>query len=273
MTMEFSELESICRRIRGHLVEMSHRAKVPHLGSSLSCVEILVSAYWGGLNLSPDRVHDVIRDRFILSKGHAATTLYAVLGLRGFFPVEWLDDFAKNGGRLPEHPSPNCVPGVEVATGSLGHGLSLGLGMALAARILGQKFRVLVLLSDGECNEGTVWEAALLAASQNVGSIAVIIDYNKWQATGRSNEVMALQPLKEKWEAFGWYACEIDGHDLEALGHVMENVPDASGKPVAVIAHTIKGKGISFMEDDNNWHYRVPSVAELVLARKELQLE
>src|SRR5205085_8202541 len=201
---------------------------------------------------------------------HAAPTLYATLAYRGFFPAELLDTFTKDGGRLAEHPGPHCVPGVEAATGSLGHGLSLGLGVALAARLQGRSHRVFVCLSDGECNEGSVWEAAMFAAAQGLDNVAVIIDYNKWQATGRSNEIMALSPLREKWESFGWSASEVDGHDFGALVRALTNVPDSSGKPVAIIAHTVKGKGISFMEDDNNWHYRSPNESELSQARMEL---
>ncbi|MCF7762483.1 MAG: transketolase [Verrucomicrobia bacterium] len=261
----------MCRAIRTRLVEMSHQAGVPHLGSSLSCVEILAAAYWGGLNLDPSCPDDPDRDRFILSKGHAASTLYAALALRGFFPLSLLDDFAKAGSRFPEHPSPHCLPGVEVATGSLGHGLSLALGMALAGRIQARKFRSFAVLSDGECNEGTVWEAALFAGGQKLDRVGVIIDYNKWQATGRSNEVMALEPMREKWNSFGWSTYEIDGHDLKALGSTIRAVPDGTGKPVAVVAHTVKGKGVSFMEDDNNWHYRVPSASELAEAKREIE--
>jgi transketolase len=272
MSTDIAALKGKARDIRGRLVEMSHRAEVPHLGSSLSCVDILATAYWRVLNIRPDHPDDPERDRLILSKGHAATTLYAALASRGFFPSEWLDDFAKPGGRLPEHPSPGCVPGVEAATGSLGHGLSLGLGMALAGRILGHKFRVFVVMSDGECNEGTVWEAALFAPAHKLDRVAAIIDYNKWQATGRTDEVMALSPLKEKWESFGWSTYEVDGHDLFALSERMSNLPDGSGKPVAIIAHTVKGKGVSFMEDDNNWHYRTPNADELLKSRKELGL-
>jgi transketolase len=272
MSFDLAVMPRVAREIRGKLVEMSHRAEVPHLGSSLSCVDILVAAYWGTLNIRPGRADDPQRDRLILSKGHAATTLYAALAARGIFPAEWLEDFAKPGARLAEHPSPNCAPGVEAATGSLGHGLSLGLGMALAGRILGQQFRVFVVMSDGECNEGTVWEAALFGPAQNLDRVAAIIDYNKWQATGRSDEVMGLKPLKAKWESFGWSTHEVDGHDLTALTGLIANVPNGTGKPVAIIAHTVKGKGISFMEDDNNWHYRIPSADELTKARKELGL-
>ena len=272
MSRELDQLELIARQIRGRLVEMSHRAGVPHLGSSLSCVDILVAAYWRALKLDPLKPTDPERDRFILSKGHAATTLYAALAFRGFFSVDLLDEFAQAGGCLPEHPSMGSVPGVEVATGSLGHGLSLGVGMALAGRIQGRRYRVCVVMSDGECNEGSVWEAALLAPVQKLDGLAVIVDYNKWQATGRSEEVMALHPLRQKWEAFGWSAYEVDGHDLEALVDILARIPDGTGQPIAIIAHTVKGKGISFMEDDNNWHFRIPNTDEVARANRELGL-
>ncbi len=270
--MNPQELTTLARRIRGKLVEMSHRSGAPHLASALSCVDILVAAYWEVLALDPARPDDPARDRLLLSKGHAATALYATLAHRGFFPLATLDDFAEPGHCLPEHPGAACAPGVEVASGSLGHGLSLGLGMALAGRVTGHDYRVYVLLSDGECNEGSTWEAALLAPAQRVDTLVAIVDYNKWQATGRSNEVMALAPLRDKWESFGWSACEVDGHDIAALTEVLRNVPDGSGRPVAVIAHTVKGRGVSFMEDDNNWHYRIPDAAELARARTELGL-
>lgn len=267
---DVAELDAISRRIRAKLVEMSHKARTPHLGSSLSCVDIIVAAYWGALSIDPHQPDAPDRDRFILSKGHAAPTLYAALAYRGFFPADLLDTYTEDGGHLAEHPGPHCVPGVEAATGSLGHGLSLGLGIALAARLQGRSHCVYVCMSDGECNEGSVWEAAMFAAAQALDNVAVIIDYNKWQATGRSNEIMALSPLREKWESFGWSASEVDGHDLSALVRALTNVPDRSGKPVAIIAHTIKGKGISFMEDDNNWHYRSPNESELSQAKMEL---
>lgn len=272
MSRELGQLVGISRQIRGRLVEMSHRTGVPHLGSSLSCVDILVAAYWGVLTIDPQRPDAPERDRFILSKGHAATTLYATLAHRGFFPLELLDSFTHAGGSLPEHPSIRCVPGVEATTGSLGHGLSLGVGMALAGRIQRQYYRVFVVVSDGECNEGTVWEAALLAPIHSLDRLAVIIDYNKWQATDRSEEVMALRPLHQKWEAFGWSTYEVDGHDLEKLVNLMRKVPDGTTRPVAIVAHTVKGKGISFMEDDNNWHYRIPNPEELAKAKQELGL-
>ena len=267
-----ADLERIARQLRFRLVQMSHAAGTPHLGSALSCVDILVAAYWKVLRIDPAHPRDPLRDRFILSKGHAASALYATLAARHFFPAAWLDTFAQHHSRLAEQPAPGCAPGVELATGSLGHGLPVGLGMALAGRILKQNYRVLVVMSDGECNEGSVWEAALFAPGQRLENVAVVVDYNKWQATGRSNEVMALPSLRDKFAAFGWSAREVDGHDISALAAALEKIPDGSGKPVAVVAHTIKGKGVSFMEDDNNWHYRAPTADEVVKAREELGL-
>jgi transketolase len=265
-------LRAIANRVRGHVVEMSHTGKAPHLGSSLSCVDVLVAAYWTALRIDPQEPLAPHRDRFLLSKGHAATALYATLACRGFYDESLLASFNCDGGVLPEHPGLQCVPGVEAATGSLGHGLSLALGMALAGRITGASYRCYALLSDGECEEGSVWEAALFAAAQRLDHVIAIVDYNKWQATGRSNEIMALAPLAEKWRAFGWTAHEVDGHDLAALVPLLRNVPDGSGRPIAVIAHTVKGKGVSFMEDDNNWHYRIPTADEVRAARQELGL-
>jgi transketolase len=268
------ELERLARRLRGLLVEMSHRGGAPHLASGLSCAEILVAAYFEVLSLDPRRPDDPARDRFILSKGHAAAALYAALALRGFFPPEWLERYARAGAELPEQPAPGCAPGVELATGSLGHGLPVGLGMALAARLQGRPSRVFVLLGDGECNEGSVWEAALLAPARRLANLAAIVDWNRWQATARSEEVMALSPLRAKWEAFGWEAVEVDGHDAPAVARELSRVPRgaAPGRPLALIARTVKGRGVSFMEDDNNWHYRIPSAAELAAARAELGL-
>jgi len=270
VTASRDELQSIARRVRRQVLRLSHRAGTPHLGSSLSCVDLVVAMYWGGWNLDPSALSAPSGDRFILSKGHAATTLYAALALRGYFPPDWLDRYAKPGSCLGEHPSPD-VPGIDVATGSLGHGLPVGVGMALANRIQGRTGRVGVLMSDGECNEGTVWEAALWAPAQRLDRLVVLIDYNQWQATGRSNEVTALAPLAAKWQSFGWNAHEVDGHDLHQLADLLASVPDGSGQPTAVIAHTVKGKGVSFMEDDNNWHYRIPSDEELRRALAELE--
>ena len=198
------DLDFVARAIRFKLVQISHAAGTAHLGGALSCVDILVAAYWKILRIDPAKPDDPLRDRFILSKGHAATALYTTLAARGYFPLQWLDTIAQHGSPLAEQPAPRCAPGVELATGSLGHGLPTGLGMALAARIQRQDYRVFVLMSDGECNEGTVWEAALFAPAHKLDQLVVIVDYNKWQATGRSNEIMALPSLREKFAAFGW---------------------------------------------------------------------
>jgi transketolase len=270
--LNIQKLDKIAREIRGMLVEMSHRTGGAHLGSALSCVDILVAIYWNVLSIDPQSPDDPLRDRFILSKGHAASALYTTLAKRGFFPLDLLKTYAQHGSCLAEHPGPQCAPGVEVATGSLGHGLSIGLGMALAGRIQEQSYKVYVLMSDGECNEGSVWEAAMFAPIHRINNVIAVIDFNKWQATGRSCEVMAIEPLKQKWEAFGWSTHELDGHDLQELLTTLKNIPDNSSRPSVVIAHTVKGKGISFMEDDNNWHYRIPTAEEVLKAKKELGL-
>ena len=272
--MSLSELleerRQLARKLRSSVIELSHRAQTPHLGSSLSCIDIIATLYSGILNISPANAADPDRDRFILSKGHAATALYSCLCFKGFFDSIHLDQYAQPGAVLAEQPSPGCQPGVEAATGSLGHGLSLAIGMAMAAKIQQQQYKVYALLSDGECNEGSVWEAAMFAPMHKLENLVVVVDFNKWQATGRSEEVLSLSPLKDKWTAFGWSAYEVDGHDLEDLDRLLTRVPDGSGKPIAIIAHTVKGKGVSFMEDDNNWHYRIPNKEEVERAKVEL---
>lgn len=264
------DLKEAARRARSRLVEISHKNHVAHLASSLSCVDILMAAYGGGLRLSPREASSCGRDRFLLSKGHAAAALYAVLAEFAFFPEDELARVGAPGSPLGEHPTRDCARGIEISAGSLGHGLSMGAGLALGLALQKSAARVMVLMSDGECNEGAVWEAAMFAAARGLGRLSAVVDFNKWQATGRSCEVLALQPLCEKWRAFGWDVREVDGHDLDALQAAMSGIPASSGKPVAIIANTVKGKGVSFMEDDNNWHYRIPSADELRLAKLEL---
>ena len=245
----------MARRIRGQVVSMSHRAGTPHLGSSLSCVDILVALYWGALALDPRRVDDPRRDRVILSKGHAAPALYAALAFRGFFDPEILESYNRPGSKLEEHPGAGGVPGVEVATGSLGHGLSLGLGMALAGRLERRPYRVYVVLSDGECNEGSVWEAAMFAPQHRLDNLVAIIDFNKMQCMGRTSDIIDMEPFSAKWEAFGWAVREVDGHNLSEMKDAFSSVPIQSNKPTMFIAHTTLGKGVSFMEDRLAWHY------------------
>ncbi len=269
--MQESVLRKIAQEVRLKIIQMSQSGHAAHLASSLSCTDLIVAAYFGFLRLAPQNPRDPQRDRFILSKGHAISTLYAVLAKKGFFPWDLLDTFNNDGGSLPEHPTPHCIAGVEAATGSLGHGLSLGIGQALAAKIQNHPYRVMVLMSDGECNEGSVWEAALFAPVHKLGNLIAVIDFNKWQATGRSEKIMQLTPLKEKWAAFGWNAHEIDGHSYSEILSVFSQLSE--DKPTAIIAHTVKGKGVSFMEDDNNWHYRIPNDEEISRAKVELGLE
>ena len=270
--MNPDDLKAVSQSLRREIVRTSHAAEIPHLGSCLSCVDLLVYLYWDILDIDAARPDAPDRDRFVLSKGHAAPALFQVLAERGFYPKERLATFGLNGSVFHEHPpAPAYLKGVEAATGSLGHGMPMALGMALAARMSGIPYRCYALISDGECNEGTIWEAAMLAAAHEVDNLCVIVDFNGWQATGRSREVMRLDPMKEKWEAFGWHVVTIDGHDFTAMAEAFEACAATRGKPSVVIAETVKGKGVSFMEDDNNWHYRIPDEDELRLALAELQ--
>lgn len=266
------ELEQIARKIRFRTIRNSYLTGTPHLGSCLSCTDLLVWLYWNILELESHNPQCPTRDRFILSKGHAAPVLFQVLAERGFYPMMELEGYGHDGSIFGEHPpSPEHLPGVEAATGSLGHGLPMGLGMALAGRIQELNYNVFVVLSDGECNEGSVWESALMAASQGVQNLTIFIDYNKWQATGRSDEVLGLAPLAEKWKAFGWASAEIDGHSFEEMAEAHKTL-FSDPRPKAIICNTIKGKGIFFMEDDNNWHYRIPTKEEVIRSAQLLQI-
>jgi transketolase len=265
------DIEKRSRIIRSRIIETSHKAKMPHLGSCLSCVDILTTLYFSILKLDPQNAKKHDRDRFILSKGHGAPALFQILGMKGFYPVSDLEHFGEDGGVFAEHPpTPDYLPGIEAATGSLGHGMPMGLGMAMASKILDQPYNVYALLGDGECNEGTIWEAAMLAAGKNIDNLCVIVDFNKWQATDRTRDVMAFDPIIDKWKAFGWNALEVDGHNIEELLNAFAQFPSKNGKPTAIIANTIKGKGVSFMEDDNNWHYKIPNTEEVKQSIKEL---
>lgn len=252
---------------------MSYRAGSAHLAGALSCADLLAVLYGAGvLRVDSKKPADPDRDRLIFSKGHAVSALYAALAMRGFFSEKELESFNEETGHLPEQPSPGCAPGVEWATGSLGHGLGVGTGMALAARIQKRGYRTFVLMSDGECQEGSVWEAAMFAPRQNLGNLVAIVDYNRWQATARSAETMQMDPLPDKWRSFGWETRDINGHDHQAI-HEALTQPWPADRPLAVVANTVKGKGVSFIEDDNNWHYRSPTDEELQKAGKELGLK
>ena len=259
----------LAAQFRARAIEMSHQAKAAHLASALSCIDIVAVLYNSVLRVDPNNPRWSDRDRFILSKGHAATALYAALEHKNFINESDIASYGKEGSLLEEHPSPK-LPGVEAATGSLGHGLPIGCGIALAGQIKKQSYRTFVLMSDGECNEGSVWEACLFAAANKLDNLCAFVDFNKWQATGRSKEVLALEPLSDKFRSFGWIVHEIDGHDHLEILRAITTSYSGMQKPTMIVAHTVKGKGISFMEDDNNWHYRIPTEEEVVLAKTEL---
>lgn len=261
-------LAARARRIRRAVLQMAHSGRTPHVGSALSCVDLLVTLYSGILRIDPRDPERLERDRFLLSKGHGCMALYAVLAECGFFPASLLDTYARDGSPLAEHPGPHCVPGVELATGSLGHALSVGAGLALAARLRQFHARVFVLLSDAECFEGSVWEAALFSAANRLGNLVAIIDHNNLSAMGRTEPALASLPAK--WEAFGWTVSEINGHDPQEIARTLRAARFDPGMPAAIIARTVKGKGVSFMEDDLEWHYRPPSDADLSRAFREL---
>ena len=261
---------TLATRIRAHALKMIHRARSAHIGTSLSMADLLSVLYGSVLRVDPSRPDWPGRDRFILSKGHGCAAVYAVLAERGFFPRDWLDTYYLDGSPLAGHIVCDGVPGVEVATGSLGHGLSIGCGMALAGKHDGQSYRVFVLLSDGECDEGSAWEAALFAPHHRLDNLIAIVDYNKIQSIGTVKEVLDLEPLAEKWRSFNWAVQEIDGHDFKQIEDALLGVPFRPGKPSCIIAHTVKGKGVSFMENQVAWHYRHPDEEQLRQALAEL---
>ncbi len=265
------EIEKRVRTIRKHIVNMIYTAGSGHPGGSLSCVEILTSLYFSELRHDPTNPHWENRDRFILSKGHAAPALYATLAEAGYLPKEQLCTLRKFGSILQGHPDLRC-PGVEVSTGSLGQGLSIANGMALSARMKGKSSRIYVLLGDGECDEGQVWEAAMLASHYKLDNLMAIVDRNGLQIDGLTEKVMRLEPLAKKWESFGWHVIEIDGHHITEILKAFDNAKRLKGKPCVIIAHTFKGKGVSFMEWIGSFHGRTLTKDEMNRALQELDL-
>ncbi len=257
-------------RLRRRSLEMIHRARSSHVGSALSMADLLAVLYGGVLRVKPDEPKWPERDRFVLSKGHACAALYAVLAEVGFFPEEELKTFYKDASRLAGHAT-TSAPGIEVSTGSLGHGLPVACGMALAGQRDGAAYRVVAMLSDGECDEGSNWEAALFAAHHRLDNLVVVIDYNKIQSLGNVADIMALEPLADKWRAFNWGVVEVDGHDIAALDAALHHLPATAGRPTCVIAHTIKGKGVPFMEHRLAYHYQPPTDDELARALAALE--
>lgn len=260
----------LAKKIRKSILNLIYNTKSPHIGPSFSIVEILIALYFGHLNVSPNNPLNPDRDRFILSKGHACPAFYAVLAEKGFLSEEDLKGFAVNGGMLEQHPNKDIKRGIEVSTGSLGHGLSIGVGMALAAKQDKKNYKIYVLLSDGELNEGSVWEAVMFASQHGLDNLVAIVDYNKIQALGYNKDIINLEPLSQRWSSFGWTVREIDGHDFSQIFEAFDKIPFSAGKPNIIIAHTVKGKGVSFMEDKLLWHYRSPNDKEYEIALKEL---
>lgn len=270
---KLQKLNNIAVDVRRDIVTISSNANIYHIASALSPVELLVVLYFHVMRLDPKRPRWPGRDRCILSKGHGGAALFSVLHRRGFFSRKKLETFCKDGSTLPTHPMLQSAPGVEATTGSLGHGLPLGLGMAMALRREKRKNRVFIILSDGECDEGSIWESALYAGYHALDNLIVFIDYNKIQSFGRTAEVLDLEPLADKFRAFRWDVVEIDGHDISAVAHAVDNAQKRAPKPHCIIAHTVKGRGISYMEDQLEWHYRSPQGKLLDQALRELEIQ
>lgn len=263
-------LDERSKELRGLALRALRGGARGHVGSTMSLIEILRVLYDDVIRYRPDEPTWRERDRCILSKGHGCIALYVMLADKGYFPVEELDRFCRYGAMLGGHPEAGKVPGVEASTGALGHGLSIGIGMALAARIDRRASRVFVVMGDGEIDEGSVWEAAMCAGKHRLGNLTAIIDYNKIQSAGRVSEVQELEPLPDKWKAFNFEPVEVDGHDVEALRRVFASLPLVYDRPTAVICHTVKGRGIPFAENDPTWHHKSrltdDAIAELYAA-------
>lgn len=264
-------LAELSRETRKAIFAMIYKAGGGHIAPAFSAVEILMVLYFGGgLRYDPCKPDWEERDRFILSKGHACTALYAVLARAGFFPSEWLDSLCQKGSNLGGHPDMHLIPGVEATTGALGHGFSFAIGQAMAGKMDGKGYHTYVLLGDGECQEGSIWEAALSAVQHKLSNLTAIVDYNKFQAMDRLDNIVGLEPMAGKWKAFGWDVTEVDGHDLATLQSVLPRQATENGPPRMIIAHTTKGKGVSFMENQALWHYRLPNAEEMLVVLDEL---
>ena len=266
-----AEMKALAKQLRRHIITMTGRAGSGHPGGSLSSVEILTTLYLKVLRHKPLDPQWPDRDRFILSKGHAAPLLYATLAECGYFPVAELPTLRQIDSRLQGHTDRTITPGVEMSAGALGQGLSFALGVALAGRLNEQDYRVYVLLGDGECDEGQVWEAAMASAHFKVDNLVAIVDNNGQQIDGWNRDVMNLDPFSPKWQAFGWQVIEVDGHNLAQLIQAFGKAEQIKGQPTVIVAHTIKGKGVSFMENNPDFHGKAPNAIEVELALKELE--
>ena len=266
--MEFERLKEISKNVRMDIIEEVYSAQSGHPGGALSCADILTVLYFNQMNINPNRKDDENRDRFVLSKGHASPALYAVLAERGYFSKDELKNFRKYGDMLQGHPDMKHIPGVDMTAGSLGQGLSVANGMALASKMDRKGFRVYCLVGDGEIEEGQIWEAAMASAHYKLDNLCLIVDNNNLQIDGKVSDVMSVYPLKEKFEAFGF---EVDGHNIDELIMTFQKASTIKGKPTAIIAKTIKGKGVSFMENQAGWHGKAPNEEEYKKAIEELR--
>lgn len=262
--------EAIAREIRREILKATAAAKSGHPGGSLSLAEIMTVLYFDEMKVDANDPQNPERDRFVMSKGHATPVLYATLALKGFFPVAELASFRQINSRLQGHPDMKHIPGVDFTTGSLGQGLSGALGMALAGKLDHSPRRVYTIIGDGECQEGQIWEAAMAASHYKLDNLVVILDYNNLQICGEICDVMNIEPIQDKWKAFGWHVIELDGHDFSQIRAALQGARATKGQPTLLLAHTVKGKGISFMENKAEWHGSAPNAEQLALALAEL---
>lgn len=274
--MEQKELHTLrltAARVRDLAMDMVHTAASGHIGGSLSVADILTTLYFKVMSVDPAKPRDPDRDRLVLSKGHCTPALYPALAMRGFFPMEDLKTFRAMHSYLSGHPERGFIPGVDMTTGSLGQGISAAVGMALAGKMDGRGYRVYALLGDGELDEGQVWEAAMSAAKFGLDNLCAIVDVNGLQIDGKTEDVMPIEPLDKKFEAFGWNVVKCDGHDFDSLRAAFRMAEQTAGKPTVLLARTVKGKGVSFMENDAGWHGKAPNAEQYQVARAELEAQ
>lgn len=267
---EIQQLHEISKNIRKDAIKMAHKASSSHVGAALSIIDILIILYYKVLNVNPETIYEIERDKFILSKGHAVSGLYATLASRQYFDKKILELYDEDGSPMGGHPKMNSVAGIEASTGSLGHGLAIGCGLALSDKVSQRTCKTVVLMGDGECNEGSIWEAAMFASAKKLNNLIGIIDSNKLQGYDRTEKITGYTQLSDKWSAFGWSVTEIDGHDFEQIYSALISAYNCTEGPSIIIAHTIKGKGVSFMEDKLEWHYKSPNKEQLENALKEI---
>lgn len=271
MPKSLQELQEIAQRIRREIVVMIGAAKSGHPGGSLSAVEMVVELYFNHMRIDPRNPKWPDRDRFILSKGHACPVLYAAMAEAGYTPIDQLNTLRKLGSIYQGHPDVRFIPSLEASTGSLGEGLSLAIGMGIAARLDGRPYRTYAMLGDGEIQEGQIWESAMSGAFHKIDNVVAIVDYNGIQLDGFVKDIMEVAPLADKWRAFGWHTLEIDGHSFPAIQQALQEAEATKGKPTCIVAHTVKGKGVSFMENNPKFHGTAPTPDEVRMALQELQ--